>query len=100
MVRAAACLALALTLASCSWLPTRIETVTVKVPVQVARVPPKELQDCTLRLRAPKFIPAASAPASSCLTPEGERDLTALVDRILTCEAGWRAWANQPTATP
>lgn len=94
MVRQATAGALFLTLAACSWLPARVETVTVKVPVQIARIPPADLTRCTEQLQAPRFIKASTAPASSCLTPEGEKQLTRLVDRILTCEQAWRAWAT------
>lgn len=94
MVRATLGLAVALGLAACASAPPRVQTVTVKVPVEVAREPPKELVECTADLRAPRFVAPAGPGVSSCLTQEGERDLTSLVDRILTCEAAWRAWAS------
>lgn len=93
MVRAAAAIVVALALVGCE-ATVRTKTVTVHVPVEVGRTPPPELLDCALNLKAPTFVGSVDPRVSSCLTPEGERLLTGLVDRILTCNAGWRAWAT------
>jgi hypothetical protein len=98
MVRQALGLAVALALGGCSWLPTRVETVTVKVPVEIARVPPPELLECAARLEKPKFVGREDLQASSCLTPAGERALTRLVDRTITCVDAWKAWSAPPPA--
>jgi hypothetical protein len=100
MVRAAAGLAVALALSACSFLPTRVETVIVKVPVETARPPPPELLECVAKLEAPTFVPRADPAASSCLTPKAEQVLVRLVDRALTCNGGWKTWATTPTAKP
>lgn len=82
-------------LSACSWLPRRVETVTVNVPVEVARTPPPELLACGAQLRAPFFVSSTDPAVSSCLMPEGERALTRMVDEMLTCIAAWRAWAEE-----
>lgn len=95
MVRAAL-VAIALTASGCGWLPTRVETITVKVPVEVARTPPADLAKCTDNLEAPTFVAPADPAAAACLVPSGAKQLIELVDQALTCEAAWETWANDP----
>lgn len=76
-----------------------VETVEVKTPVLVQRVPPPELL-ARLQSPLPMFVPATDPQASSCLTPEGERLLRALIQDRLTRILGWETWAATSEDTP
>jgi len=89
--RRLALLGLIVPLAACATVSR--ETVTVPVPVQAAP-PPALLAPVALPL--PVFVAPAEASASSCLTPEGERRLKALLLEYLTRTRAWAAWATSP----
>ena len=89
-----------LVLASCAKTPPVapqivrvVETVEVKVPTLVSRVPPPELL-APLTPPLPVFVPPADPEASSALTAEGERLLRALIEDLLTRIDAWRTWAE------
>lgn len=67
------------------------ETVTVKVPVPVKAVPPPELT-VPFTGRPPVFVAPADSGASSCLTPDGELALKALLLELRTRLQAWEAW--------
>lgn len=71
-----------------------VETVEVKIPVTVARVPPAELI-APLHPELPMFTAPTDPEASSALTAEGERLLRALLEELLTRIAAWQAWATE-----
>lgn len=88
-----------LLLAGCESAPVappvvRTETVTVEVPVAVARTPPAELVQPYQPRRLPEFVPPDDAQASSALTPEGERRLLRLLSDLLARDEAWRVWAQ------
>jgi len=72
-----------------------VETVEVKVPVPVVRVPPPELL-APLHPPLPLFVAPESPDASSALTAEGERLLRGLIEELLTRIEAWRTWAQEP----
>jgi hypothetical protein len=76
-----------------------VETVEVKVPTLVQRVPPAELL-APLAPPLPVFVAPESPDASSALTAEGERLLRALIEDLLTRIEAWKAWAQTPETTP
>lgn len=69
------------------------ETVEVKVPVPVVRVPPPELL-APLSPPLPVFIDPAEPNASSALTVDGERLLRALIEELLQRIQAWETWAT------
>lgn len=73
-----------------------VDPVTVKVPVQVRRDPPKELADAYKPEALPAFVAPAESAATSALTPEGEKRLKLLVHDLLVRDEAWRKWANEP----
>lgn len=75
----------------------RIETVEVKVPVKVARVPPAELVAANPRPSADlKFVKPSDPSATSALTAKGEKALKLLIADLQTTLEAWRAWATTP----
>lgn len=76
-----------------------VETVEVKVPTLVQRVPPPELL-APLAPPLPLFVAPESPEASSALTAEGERLLRGLIEELLTRIEAWRTWAQTPEPTP
>ena len=74
------------------------ETVEVKVPVPVVRVPPPELL-APLNPPLPLFVDPTQPDASSALTVDGERLLRALIEELLGRIDAWKTWA-QETPTP
>lgn len=70
-----------------------VQTVEVKVPVQVQRTPPAELL-IPIAPPLPVFVEPANPEASSALTAEGERLLRGLIEELLTRIEAWRAWAE------
>lgn len=71
----------------------QIETVTVKEPVLVQRVPPDALL-APIKPPLPVFVAPSDPAASSALTGEGERFLLALIEELLQRIEAWRAWAT------
>lgn len=78
----------ALLLAGCTPVERIVE---VKVPVEVARVPPPELLNCTASITPPAFAPA---PDGALLPAEQIPVLQAFVSALYGCHAGWSAWAT------
>lgn len=72
-----------------------VETVEVKVPTLVQRVPPPELL-VPLKPPLPLFVSPESPEASSALTAEGERLLRGLIEELLTRIEAWQTWAQTP----
>lgn len=75
-----------------------VETVEVKVPVPVQRVPPHELF-APIAPPVPIFVSPTDPAASSALTAEGERLLRALIEELLGRLEAWRTWAQDPTTS-
>jgi hypothetical protein len=88
-------LVLALAVCACDLLPTRTVPVEVKVPVLVRVLPPPELL-APARPVAPHWVPPTDPAASSCLTPEGERQLKAIVADEVMRRKALEAWAATP----
>lgn len=73
-----------------------IKTVEVKVPVPVKVTAPPELLAPYVPPAVPVFVQPSDPKASSALTTEGEQNLRALINDLLTRIAAWRAWATTP----
>ncbi len=94
-------LALAMLVSGCGLLPQpRPEPVEIKVPVPVRVLPPAG----TYARPAPGTLPVWTAPgdaaATSCLTPEGERLLKALLAQQEAQRQELEAWATSPEPGP
>lgn len=70
-----------------------VQTVEVKVPVQVQRTPPAELL-APLQPPLPVFVEPSNPEASSALTAEGERLLRGMIEELLTRITAWKTWAE------
>lgn len=62
---------------------TKVEVVEKLVPTPVIRVVPPALLEPIL-IALPPFVSPSDPNASSALTPQGERDWLAIIDRLLT----------------
>lgn len=73
-----------------------VQTVYVDKPVAVRREPPADLVELRRNLGPlPQFVAPTDEAATSALTPEGERRLRALLDRLATGLEAWEAWAGE-----
>lgn len=73
----------------------RLEPVRVSVPVAVRREPPPELLAPYRAQALPVFVLPSDPNASSALTPEGERQLRALLSDLMARDEAWRAWGSE-----
>ena len=73
----------------------KVNTVEIKVPVAVQRVPPDALLT-PITPPLPVFVAPSDPAASSALTVEGERFLLALIEELLQRIDAWKAWATAP----
>lgn len=87
----AALIGLAL-LAGCACEPQVVtKTVEVQVPIATRIDPPADLLE-PITAPAPTFVPPADPAALAALTPDGVRDLKALLDQLLGRVEQWQAW--------
>lgn len=96
--------------AACFWLtgcahrppapaPIRVvEAQRVEVPVPVRREPPAELVAPYRPDSVPAFVEPSDPSASSALTPEGERQMRALLNDLMARDEAWRRWATEPAS--
>jgi len=73
-----------------------IKTVEVKIPVPFKVAAPPELLAPYAPAGLPVWVQPSDPKASSALTADGERDLRALINDLLTRIAAWKAWATTP----
>ena len=73
-----------------------LRTVEVKVPVPFKVAAPPELLAPYAPAALPVWVQPSDPKASSALTVDGERDLRALINDLLTRIAAWKAWATAP----
>lgn len=76
-----------------------VETVEVKVPVLVQRMPPPELL-APLAPPLPMFVAPSDPLASSALTIEGERLLRGMLEDLRRRIDEWKVWATTTEPAP
>ncbi len=77
--------------------------VEVKVPIEHRVLPPEEYTAPVANPVLPTWVAPTDAAASSCLTPEGERQLKALIAAERARQEGLHGWtlkANPDAASP
>lgn len=78
--------------------PTVVREVVVQEvikPVTVKPEPPPELL-APITAILPFFVPPDHPDASAALTPEGLRNLRALIELLFGKDDAWKAWATAP----
>lgn len=89
--RRAALIGLAL-VAGCACEPEVVtRTVEVQVPIATRIEPPAELL-APMQTMPPTFVAPGDADALAALTPQGVRELKALIDQLLGRVEQWQAW--------
>jgi len=72
-----------------------VQTVYVDRPIPVKQKPPAELMELRNNIGPlPVFVHPGDPGASSALTPDGERRLRALIERLLSGLEAWEALAD------
>ena len=67
----------------------------IEVPVTSKAVPPADLVEPFVPKERPRFIYPNDADASSCLTPEGERQLREMILDLMSRYEALRAWSTE-----
>jgi hypothetical protein len=89
----AVCLALTLVLVGCANKP---EIRFVKIPVYKKAERPENLKDNWQPDQLPVWLSNDDPKSSSCLSPEGEDRLKAIILELMTRNRAWEAWADEP----
>lgn len=80
--------------------PATVRTVEKKVPVPVKREPPAELMQPVETKPLPVFLLPNDPSATSALTPDGEKALRLLLERMGSRVQAWESWAGEPAEKP
>jgi hypothetical protein len=65
----------------------------VYVPIATPCTPPAALME-PLSVRTPTFVSPSDPNATSALTPDGEKELAALIQTLVDRIEDWKTWAS------
>lgn len=85
-----------LILTACARHAPQDRVITVPVPVETRPAPPPELLTAEPPPPDLRFVAPAHPAASSALTPQGETQLRAWVERMRRKLRAWEQWAVRP----